>query len=257
MKKQLFIIMLLAFTFMANAQIKIHPSNGISIGGTVLADPGTGNIQLHDSWNVASTSADLKFFTANGYLKLTATSGANLKLDSDRPTIEFLKPIKLLNKISIENWELEAKTDGSFKIGKNSSLLIKEGYYGVTEIDNYSYANYISFLDPFIKVNATYYYSDERLKEDIQSIESVDALNKISSLNGVSYKMKSEEFKVRKFGLIAQDVRNVIPEIVDGSEEEMLSIDYVAIIPILIEAIKEQQVHIDELEKRIGELGIK
>lgn len=87
--------------------------------------------------------------------------------------------------------------------------------------------------------------SDGRLKKNIVPIES--ALTKILSLKGVTYDWRMEEFPERNFlvgkqyGLIAQELEKIIPELVDTDEEGWKSIEYSHLVPVLIEAIKEQQ----------------
>ena len=53
-------------------------------------------------------------------------------------------------------------------------------------------------------------------------------------------------------GFIAQQVQEVLPEIVRENDEGYLSIRERAIVPLLVEAIKEQQKQIDELKKELG-----
>jgi len=89
--------------------------------------------------------------------------------------------------------------------------------------------------------------SDKRLKTDINNLEN--ALDKVKALQGVSFKMNNED----KIGLIAQDTQEVIPEVVKQNEEGYLSVSYGNIVGLLIEAIKEQQVKIESLEKKLGE----
>jgi hypothetical protein len=89
--------------------------------------------------------------------------------------------------------------------------------------------------------------SDRRLKTDINNLEN--ALDKVKALQGVSFKMNNED----KIGLIAQDTQEVIPEVVKENEEGYLSVSYGNIVGLLIEAIKEQQVKIESLEKKLGE----
>lgn len=83
--------------------------------------------------------------------------------------------------------------------------------------------------------------SDKRLKQNITPIS--DALNKVISLSGVSYEytVESKMGDGIRFGLIAQDVKSVIPEIVRNraKDNDMLSLSYTEIIPWLIESIKE------------------
>ena len=88
-------------------------------------------------------------------------------------------------------------------------------------------------------------YSDERLKENIKSIEN--PLNKILNMRGVLYNKIGET--EQKMGLIAQEVQEVIPQVVN--EGEYLSISYGNLVGLLIEAIKEQENKINRLEDLI------
>ena len=97
-------------------------------------------------------------------------------------------------------------------------------------------------------------FSDIRLKEDIKTIDN--ALDKVSKLRGVEYTRK--ETKEREIGVIAQEVKEVIPELVNVKEntdslgEGMLDIHvmkYQNTVGLLIEAIKELKVEIEELKK--------
>lgn len=77
--------------------------------------------------------------------------------------------------------------------------------------------------------------SDARLKNNIIPIR--DALHKVLSLRGVNYNWK--DTGVYDMGLIAQDVQNVIPEVVHSDENGILSINYAKLTALLIEAIRE------------------
>ena len=85
-------------------------------------------------------------------------------------------------------------------------------------------------------------YSDARLKTDVDTIEN--ALDKVTKLRGVSYtKADTQE---RGIGVIAQEIEEVIPEVVqDGAYK---SVAYGNIVGVLIEAIKELKSEIDELK---------
>ncbi len=93
--------------------------------------------------------------------------------------------------------------------------------------------------------------SDVRWKENIQPITG--ALDKVLQLSGVSYDWRKNEFPENKFddkthlGLIAQDVENIIPELVTTGPDGYKGIDYNGLVPLLIGAIQEQQTQIDEL----------
>jgi hypothetical protein len=86
--------------------------------------------------------------------------------------------------------------------------------------------------------------SDERLKSDIKTVDS--ALDKVNALRGVTF-MKNGK---RSLGVIAQEVEKVLPEVViDGAEYK--SVAYGNIVGVLIEAIKEQDLKIERLEKMV------
>jgi hypothetical protein len=106
--------------------------------------------------------------------------------------------------------------------------------------------------------------SDLRFKEDITPIDN--ALDKITQLNGVYFKwneeyrerLKRSDSDARQVGLVAQQVREVIPEIVakmhDQEAGDYLAVDYNRLVPVLIQAIKEQQRIIAQLAVRVTNL---
>ena len=119
--------------------------------------------------------------------------------------------------------------------------------------------------------NVTAYYSDLRLKENINPIEN--ALPKLLSLRGVTYNSNklAEEFgyadKKIQVGVIAQDVEKVLPQVVvpapfdigvneygkeiSISGDNYKTVQYEKIVPLLIEAIKDQQNIILDLQNRL------
>lgn len=90
--------------------------------------------------------------------------------------------------------------------------------------------------------------SDRRLKTNIESIP--DALTTVSQLNGVAYNWIKDDPSTAKteFGLIAQDLEKIIPELVKTNADGFKSVNYVSLIPFLIEAIKTQQKEIEQLK---------
>jgi hypothetical protein len=107
--------------------------------------------------------------------------------------------------------------DGHYTIGNNTGKGLKRVY---------SYA----FTNP----------SDRRLKKDIKTIES--ALDKVMKLRGVSFKWKKKDTDngKKQIGLIAQEVKRVVPEVVTGKGgKEKYGIDYGDLAGLFVEAIKE------------------
>jgi hypothetical protein len=104
--------------------------------------------------------------------------------------------------------------------------------------------------------NITAYFSDDRLKTRVSNI--VDPIKKIKTLNGFTYYPNeiAQAFGYKyqlEVGVSAQEVRKVQPEIVVPApiDEKYFTVRYEKLIPLLIEAIKEQQLQIDELKKQI------
>lgn len=86
--------------------------------------------------------------------------------------------------------------------------------------------------------------SDVRLKININSIDS--PIDKITRLNGVRFDWK--DTNKPSIGLIAQEVEEVIPEVVHNDDRGMKTVNYGLLVAILIEAIKEQQKEINTLK---------
>jgi hypothetical protein len=67
---------------------------------------------------------------------------------------------------------------------------------------------------------------------------------------------KKDTYK-SEYGFIAQDVKDLFPELVEENEEGILAVNYTGMIPILVEAVKELQDRVEELERRIGsDIGV-
>ena len=98
--------------------------------------------------------------------------------------------------------------------------------------------------------------SDKRLKTNIKQVEN--PLDKLSKISGVSFEWKDGYDKriqnKTNLGVIAQEVQKVIPEIVKERDNGMLAVKYDQLVPVLIEAVKDQQKQIDELKKKLEEL---
>lgn len=95
-------------------------------------------------------------------------------------------------------------------------------------------------------------FSDARVKENVETLEG--ALDKTLKLRGVSYTRTDIEDKSKKIGVIAQEILEVVPEVVSQDENGMYAVSYGNITALLIEAIKEQQKQIDKLKEIIDGL---
>lgn len=145
-------------------------------------------------------------------------------------------------------------------------------YYkiGVLGQASQSYASFAGYFNGDAVVTGNFYSgSDVKLKKNVRTLEN--GLGKIMALQPKSYEMEAGKFEDinlpqgERFGLIAQEVEAVFPELVKDArapsrltEEErqqgvrkapteFKAVDYISLIPILIQGMKEQQALIETL----------
>jgi Chaperone of endosialidase len=108
------------------------------------------------------------------------------------------------------------------------------------------------FAADFIKV------SDARQKTNIRDISH--ALEQVKRLRGIAFEPLEEEPQAagagprQHLGFIAQEVNDILPEVVSQDSKGMYGISYTSVIPLLVEAIKEQQQHIVKLQEELAAL---
>ena len=90
--------------------------------------------------------------------------------------------------------------------------------------------------------------SDARLKSNIVSLGST--LSRLLLIDGKSYEMKGKQ----KIGVLAQDIKEVFRELVSEDANEMLAVNYQGLVPVLINALKEQESKFEKQQAEIEEL---
>jgi hypothetical protein len=96
-------------------------------------------------------------------------------------------------------------------------------------------------------------YSDRRVKENITTIDN--PLTKVEGLRGVYYNKIDDEKKTKQIGFIAQEVDEVVPELVTYAEDvDQYGVNYGNTTALLVEAIKELSQQVKEQQKQIDEL---
>ena len=109
----------------------------------------------------------------------------------------------------------------------------------VTELD----------VNGIITATNVYYTSDLRLKDNINDLSN--SLEKICAIRGVEYTWKRDDTKKLQCGVIAQEVNMIIPEAVNTSNPDTLTVNYNAIIGHLIESIKTLKQEVDNLKSQL------
>jgi hypothetical protein len=87
----------------------------------------------------------------------------------------------------------------------------------------------------------------DRLKEDLQDF---NGLEKVSNIKVYDFKWKADES--RSYGVMAHELEEVLPQAVVGEKdaEEMQSVDYSKIVPLLVKSIQELQEEVNELKQQ-------
>ena len=93
--------------------------------------------------------------------------------------------------------------------------------------------------------------SDAKLKSNIISLGST--LAKVLMLDGKSYSMKNDPENSVQIGLVAQNIEQSFPELVSESNG-IKSVNYQGLIPVLINAVKEQDEIIKKQDERLAKL---
>ena len=177
-------------------------------------------------WDVASNSGATDYTKASIELREVNFGGAG----QQPPRLSFHWGGVVASQIAIES-------DGTIAIRNNPGTAY-EKFKCLTMRSN-------GFIEP----------SDERLKKNITPIGG--ALDKIMALQGVTYNWRTD-MEVnqglddgKQYGLIAQELEKVIPELVDTDKEGWKAVEYSHLVPVLIEAMKEQQSTIEKQQQNI------
>jgi hypothetical protein len=166
--------------------------------------------------------------------------------------------------------DLQFPTSNYFQFGG-------QGYYGLLSLaPSANGLGWVGISSRALGEVWSYYYrtpSDARQKENIRDIDK--ALDIVLQLKGIKYDLKKEyayidsfikDEEIRaifeaerknKIGFIAQDVNKILPEVVIYDDStDIYGIDYTKVVPVLVEAIKEQNSHIEVLQAEIEQLKI-
>ena len=101
-------------------------------------------------------------------------------------------------------------------------------------------------------VNGSIYNtSDKNHKEEIEPI-SESKIENLFDLEPVEYKLKSDTTNKKHYGLIAQDVEEIYPELISDSNLGFKTVNYMELIPLLLLKMKNMQKEIDGLREQIG-----
>ena len=219
-------------------------SSGVTSGISSYLQVGRGSSGTTAAirWNEANTYWDMLNVTSNTYYRILTTEQINDTLTS-----------------TSTNTAASANTANALNTLITASIAYANANFlkatSNTQIYSLGVGTPASNVAGEIRAtnNITAYYSDDRLKTKLGTIEN--ALDKLCSLTGFYYEANETAqalgYKVRKeVGVSAQEVQKVMPEIVVPApiDEQYLTVHYDKLLPLVIEAIKDLKKEIDILK---------
>jgi len=225
-------------------------TGGVDITGTyqtnnVVAINSDGNFEVHDN-RATSGSTDLGLKGVRFDFKSNSADGL-----SDGGTYHGVMTFQQWNDTSGGHTHNLGFTDNGYIYHRNASIagswgnwkkLIQEDESGNVAIEN-------GDLRATNDVIA-FYSSDKRLKDNIVRIEN--PLEKIEKIGGYTFDWndKQETYIGKDVGVIAQEIQEVLPELVTERDNGYLAVKYEKIVPLLIESIKELKQEVDEIKQK-------
>lgn len=252
MKKALLFLSLNLILLTAYGQLKLKNDGNFGVG---TLDP---QEKLHVNGSVrGNQSGAIRINTGNGYVDIGPKSSSYCNIETDRAQFYFNKAFSLnVGLISAPNYSF--KTSG---YTYPRLIIYSNGYVGINK--GQSSPQYNLDVSGNIRATGVVYESDERLKDEITTPED-EEIRKLIDLEAKKYKMKKPEYanphkddSKLHFGFIAQEFQKSYPELVYEDSNGYLSINYIEIIPLLVEELKSQNRRIEYLETKVKDLKLK
>lgn len=158
------------------------------------------------------------------------------------------------NAFALANERIRITATGNIGIGTSAPAdkLSVAGIFTPSADNTYTMGKSGARWSAVWSANGVIQTSDIRLKKNIQPLHY--GLNTVMQMNPVSYRWKTND-NGNKVGLIAQEVKQLVPEVVVGDEaKENLGMNYAELVPVLIKTIQEQQARLAILNKELKQL---
>ncbi len=213
-----------------NNQLRV--GGAVNLGSTLIVSNTT---TFNNSVTLVGSNS-----AATEYFKIQNASAADkFTVDSSSGNTEIVGTLTVTDTTTLNSTVTSSAvvniTNGTASSSKTTGALVVTGGVGIGG-------------DLFVGGDiAAFDTSDKRLKDNITPISN--ALNKILSISGNTFDWnKKSEKEGSDVGVIAQEILEVLPEAVTTRNNGYLAVRYEKIVPLLIEAIKELKVEVDELK---------
>ena len=234
--------------------------------GTTAANVGLGNVTNESKATILGGNHT---GTLNSIAASTVTSGAALGASANQDSTSTIRQGTTATDVGLGNVTNESKAQMFFDPTFSGTVSgVSKSHVGLSNVPNsdhtaQGYTTYTSnqatnttSAVTFSSVAASgdivaYSSSDNRLKDNIVNIPN--AIEKVQQLNGVTWDWNDNADELQKsipnVGVIAQEVEQVLPQLVKDRENGYKGVDYAKLTGLLIEAVKELAAQVEELSK--------
>ena len=269
MKKLNFILLLCAVSLLSFSQLKVSSNGNVGIG---VSNP-TEKLEIAGAIRGNQNGA-LRVNTGNGNIDLGPLNNWCAHIQTDLSKFYFNKEVCLGDPGMLYSYRDNPLYLGTYWGNSYVITITANSTVGI----NTTEPQYTLDVNGDIATYGTLQiYSDEKIKENILPLDG--CLSKLAMINGKSYYKKvrpeymtkksslskalsdttylkqTETDKQLEIGLIAQEVETVFPELVKTDKNGLRSVNYIGLIPVLIESIKEQQKQIGNLTNQLKSIS--
>jgi hypothetical protein len=248
---------LFAFSSSLNSRLNTGGGNTTTLSSSIYQTDATqsNNISINSAsaWGAFQSASAYSASAASALNSLSSSLAGNSTLSASVYEVNATQSANITT-VSASAWGA-FQSASSYSSSLASRLAIEEfksTTFATTGSNTFNGNQIISGSLSVTGDVVAYSTSDERLKDNIQLISN--PIEKVNQLRGVEFDWKDGLPKAgqHEYGVIAQDVLKVMPELVNQRQDGYYAVDYDKIVGLLIEVVKEQEKRIKELENKIG-----
>ena len=238
--KKIFTLLVLTIGFSMNAQVGTNNTSPIGIyasamGNSTTASGNESTAMGYDTYASGEASTAMGYST-NASAQSSTAMGQNTKA-SDYASV-VIGQFNSSGSSVTNNATSFSTSNTAFVIGNGADSSNKSDAFKVMFNGDATVSNDLTVSGDVVVS------SDARLKSNIVSLGST--LSRLLLIDGKSYEMKGKQ----KIGVLAQEIKEVFPELVSEDDNEMLAVNYQGLVPVLINALKEQDGKMKEQESK-------
>ena len=234
-----------------HSSVSVTAGDGLTGGGTIAANR---TINVVGGDGITANANDVAITAAQ--TTITSILAADLKIGEDDQTkIDFETENNIhfyagnQHQVTVDNGAFSPNTDSDVDLGKTAKkfkvAFVDSGSFDYMNVTGFVTASTIETSGDIVAFGS----SDRNLKDNIQPIEN--PLEKMDKIGGYTFVWNDNQsiYKGKDIGVVAQEIQEVLPEIVATRDNGYLGVKYEKIVPLLIESIKELKKEVEDIKK--------